>query len=235
MSGEHVYLSRSDLHDDPVSWPVVRSTELARGQITSFLREEVEAPDGHVMKREYLRHPGAVAVIALDDENRVALVRQYRHPVRHRLVEPPAGLLDVQGEDYLLGAQRELAEEVGLAAADWRVLTDVFSSPGMASESTRVYLARVLTSADSPEGFLAEGEEADMDAVWAPLEDLVDAVLNGDVHNPYVVSGVLAAWVALHRGGFDALRPADAPWPAREAEQQASGNDLARLRSESGS
>jgi 8-oxo-dGTP pyrophosphatase MutT (NUDIX family) len=219
-----VYLSRKDLHDDPVAWPVVSSTELAAGAITTYLRDEVRAPDGHVMKREYLRHPGAVAVIALDDENRVALVRQYRHPVRHRLVEPPAGLLDVQGEDYLLGAQRELAEEVGLAARDWRVLVDLFSSPGMASETMRIYLARDLLPADAPDGFLAEGEEADMDAVWAPLEDLVDAVLAGQVHNPNLVNGVLAAWVAHERGGFDALRPADARWPAREDEQRLSGS-----------
>jgi ADP-ribose pyrophosphatase len=233
MSSEHVYLDRAELRDEPVSWPVMRSSELASGQITTYLREEVEAPDGHVMKREYLRHPGAVAVIALDDDNRVALVRQYRHPVRHRLVEPPAGLLDVEGEDYLLGVQRELAEEVGLAASDWRVLVDLFSSPGMASESMRVYLARGLESADTPEGFLAEGEEAEMDVVWAPLEDLVDAALSGDVHNPNLVSGVLAAWVALRRGGFDALRPADAPWPSREDELRASGADAARLERES--
>jgi 8-oxo-dGTP pyrophosphatase MutT (NUDIX family) len=214
---DHVYLTRAELHDDPVAWPVVSSTELAAGQITTYLRDEVRAPDGKVMGREYLRHPGAVAVIALDAQHRVALVRQYRHPVRHRLVEPPAGLLDVQGEGYLLGAQRELAEEVGLAAHDWRVLVDLFSSPGMASESMRIYLARDLAPADAPEGFLREGEEAEMDAVWAPLEDLVDAVLAGDVHNPNLVSGVLAAWVAQHRGGFDALRPADAAWPSRDA------------------
>jgi 8-oxo-dGTP pyrophosphatase MutT (NUDIX family) len=214
---DHVYLTRDELHDDPVDWPVVSSTELASGQITTYLRDEIRAPDGKTMKREYLRHPGAVAVIALDAQDRVALVRQYRHPVRHRLVEPPAGLLDVQGEDYLLGVQRELAEEVGLAAHDWRVLVDLFSSPGMASESMRIYLARDLAPADAPEGFLREGEEAEMDAVWAHLEDLVDAVLAGDVHNPNLVSGVLAAWVAQHRGGFDALRPADAAWPSREA------------------
>jgi 8-oxo-dGTP pyrophosphatase MutT (NUDIX family) len=214
--GDRVFLTRADLVDVAADWPVVSSTQLAKGHITTFVQDEISTPGGETVKREYLYHPGAVAVIALDDDLRVALVRQYRHPVRHRLVEPPAGLLDVEGEDYLRGIQRELAEEVGLAASDWRVLVDLFSSPGMASETLRVYLARGLSLADAPDGFLAEGEEADMDAVWAPLEDLVDAVLSGDVHNPNIVSGVLAAWVASQRDGFDALRPADAPWPSRE-------------------
>jgi len=212
-----VFLSRAELTDTPASWPVVSSTELAAGQITQYFQDVVSTPDGGEVTREYLKHPGAVAVIALDSQERVALVRQYRHPVRHRLVEPPAGLLDVEGEDYLAGIQRELAEEVGLAATDWRVLVDFFSSPGMASESLRIYLARELSHTDAPDGFLREGEEAEMDAVWVPLEDLVDAVLAGDLHNPNVVAGVLAAWVARHRGGFDSLRPADAPWTARAA------------------
>lgn len=210
-------VSRAELVDVPASWPVVSSTELAAGAITQYFQDVVRTPDGQEVTREYLKHRGAVAVIALDSQERVALVRQYRHPVRHRLVEPPAGLLDVQGEDFLVGIQRELAEEVALAATDWRVLVDFFSSPGMASESLRIYLARDLRHADAPEGFLREGEEAEMDTVWAPLDDLVDAVLGGDLHNPNVVAGVLAAWVARHRGGFDALRPADAPWPARGA------------------
>lgn len=210
-------LSAAELHDDPLAWPVISSTELASGHITTYLQDQLMTPDGSRVTREYLSHPGAVGILALDDQQRVALVRQYRHPVRHRLVEPPAGLLDVQGEDYLGAAQRELAEEVGLAAADWRVLVDVFTSPGMASETLRIFLARDLSSASAPEGFLREGEEADMDAVWAPLDDVVDAVLAGHLQNPNVVAGALAAWVALSRGGFDALRSPDASWPAREA------------------
>ena len=210
-------LTRAELHDEALAWPVITSRELAHGRITTYLQEDVRAPDGSEVTREYLRHPGAVGILALDAEQRVALVRQYRHPVRHRLVEPPAGLLDVDGEDFLMSAQRELAEEVGLAANDWRVLVDVFTSPGMASETLRVYLARDLFPADAPEGFLREGEEAEMDAVWAPLNDVVDAVLGGDLQNPTVVAGALSAYAALARGGFETLRPADAPWPARSA------------------
>jgi ADP-ribose pyrophosphatase len=155
-------------------------------------------------------------VIALDDHERVALVRQYRHPVRHRLIEPPAGLLDVGGEDYLAAIERELAEEVGLTAGRWAVLVDLFTTPGILGESLRIYLARDLEAVDGPDGYVPEGEEAHMDTVWASLDDLVAAVLDGRLHNPTVVSGVLAAWTARERDGFSSLRGADSPWPAHE-------------------
>ncbi len=211
-----IILTRPDLVDAPQDWPVRSRRVLGQGAFTTLLEDEVEAPDGAVMRREYLRHPGAVGVIALDAEDRVALVRQYRHPVRHRLIEPPAGLLDVDGEDPLPAAQRELAEEVGLAAGNWHVLVDLFTTPGIIAESLRIYLARDLSATDAPHGFLREGEEAHMDTVWAPLPDLLDAVLAGDLHNPTTVSGVLAAWAARQRG-WSGLRAADASWPARTA------------------
>ena len=208
-------LSPAELADIPLAWPVESSSVLGHGHIADFREDEIRTPDGSLIKREYLQHPGAVAVIALDAQERVALVRQYRHPVRHRLVEPPAGLLDVDGEDYLAAVQRELAEEVDLAAGEWHVLVDQFSTPGIVGEAIRVYLARDLSSTGAPDGFVREGEEADMDVVWAPLSDLVDAVLAGRLHNPSLVSGVLAAEAARARG-WASLRPADAPWPARE-------------------
>jgi 8-oxo-dGDP phosphatase len=210
-----IILSPDELVDEPLSWPVESSTVLAKGMFTSYLQDQVRTPDGNLIAREYLRHPGAVGVIALDDHDRVALVRQYRHPVRHRLIEPPAGLLH-SGEDYLQAMQRELAEEVGLAARSWAVLVDLFTTPGILQESLRIYIARDLTIVDAPDGFTREGEEAHMDTVWASLDDLVDAVLDGRLHNPTVVSGVLAAWTARQRDGFVSLRPADAAWPARD-------------------
>ncbi|HET9872573.1 MAG TPA: NUDIX hydrolase [Propionibacteriaceae bacterium] len=215
-----IILSRQDLVDISAGWEVISSTEMAKGHITTYLQDQVTTPSGDRVTREYLDHPGAVGVIAVDHEDRLALVRQYRHAARHRLIEPPAGLLDVDGEDYLLAAQRELAEEVGIAAGSWRVLVDLFMSPGMANESLRVYLAEDLSATEVPEGFVLHGEEAEMDVVWAPLEDVVDAVLAGDLHNPVLVSGVLAAWAARQRGGFHTLRPASAPWPSREAERR---------------
>nr|WP_230208395.1 NUDIX hydrolase [Microlunatus sp. Gsoil 973] len=189
---------------------------LARGAISSFVAETVLTPDGEALERQFTLHPGAVGILAMDDQERVALVRQYRHAVRHRLVEPPAGLLDVDGEDYVSAAQRELAEEVGLAASDWRVLAEEFTSPGGLAEGMRMFLARGLAEAAAPDGFVKHGEEAHMDTVWASLDDLVEGVLAGRLHSPTLITGVLAAWAAKTRDGFDALRPADAPWPARE-------------------
>jgi 8-oxo-dGTP pyrophosphatase MutT (NUDIX family) len=220
-----IVLSRSELADTPLSWPVTSSDVLVEGKIASFVQDEVLAPDGEQMTREYLRHPGAVGIIALDDEERVALVRQYRHPVRHRLIEPPAGLLDVDGEAYLLTAQRELVEEAGLAAASWHVLVDLFTTPGILAESLRIYLARGLTPADAPDGFARSDEEAHMDTVWASLDDLVDAVLVGDLHSPSLVAGVLAAWTARERDGFASLRLASAEWPARDVPSYTGGSE----------
>ena len=212
-----IVLGSDQLVDVPLAWPVESSTVRAQGKITSYVEDQVRTPDGQLITREYLKHPGAVGVIALDDHDRVALVRQYRHPVRHRLIEPPAGLLDVEGEGYLATVKRELAEEVGLAAGSWAVLVDLFTTPGILGESLRIYLARDLEAVDDPDGYVREGEEAHMDTVWASLDDLVEAVLDGRLHNPTVVSGVLAAWTARERDGFSSLRAADAAWPAFES------------------
>ena len=210
-----------DLIDAALSWPVISSEVLASGAIVDFVQDEVQTPDGELIKREYLAHPGAVGVIALDDQDRVVLVRQYRHPVRHRLIEPPAGLIDVEGEDPLLAARRELAEEVGLAADTWHVLVDLFTTPGTIGESLRIYLARELSEVEAPPGFVRGGEEAQMDTVRADLDELVSAVLAGKLHNPILVSGVLATWMSRRRDGFANLRAADAPWSARTGRHRA--------------
>jgi 8-oxo-dGDP phosphatase len=213
----------SELLDIDEHWPVVSHRVLARGSKHTFVTDTVTTPDGSQIQREYILHFGAVGVIAWDDQDRIAVVLQYRHPVAHRLVEPPAGLLDFEGEDYLLGAQRELAEEAGLQATDWRVLVDLFTSPGASQESVRVLLARGLSHADAPEGFVATGEEASMELAWAPRAALVAAILAGRVQNPLLVAGVLALETARLTDSLDTLRTPDAPWPARatrEAQNQ---------------
>ncbi len=185
MSLPGTRISADDLYDLAVTWPTRRVDEV-RGRIMRFVTDEVTTPDGHTMVREYLEHPGGVSVIALDEDDNVAVVTQYRHPVGFRDVEPPAGLLDVAGEDYLLAVQRELAEEAELAASDWRILADVFSSPGGSSESLRVYLARGLKRVPRPDGFVLGGEEAHMQLHWATPERPGRRHLRGTAAEPDV-------------------------------------------------
>jgi len=203
------------LTDVPEHWPVSASeTVHSTGRVISVRRDTIEPPGRDTFVRDVVVHPGAVGVIALDDSNRMLLVRQYRHPVGYRLLEPPAGLLDVQGEQYRLGGERELWEETGTKAADWRILVDAFTSPGLTNEAVRIFLARDLSPAD--EAYTRLHEEADMETVWAPLVEVVGAVLAGHLQNPILVMGALAAWTALNGPGFESLRPADSPWPAKD-------------------
>lgn len=211
-------LAASEIGDEALSWPIVEHRTLGAGVIQEFVRDVVGTPTGERMTRDYLRHTGAVGIIALDDDDNVLVVRQYRHPVGFRLLEPPAGLLDLDGEDALAAAERELAEEAEARASDWRILVDYFTSPGCLQESLRVYLARGLEWAPRPEGFAVEGEEAHMDVVLVPLASLVDAIFAGRVQNPTMVVGALAAWSALRDGRVEELRRPEADWPARAAK-----------------
>ena len=160
--------------------------------------------------REYVDHTGAVAILAIDENDRVLLIKQYRHPVRAREWEIPAGLLDISGEHPLVAAQRELAEEADLVASEWNVLSEFSTSPGGSSEAIRIYLARGLSA--TAEAFAREAEEADMELRWVPLDDCVDAVLARRVQNPSLVLAVLAAHASRARG-WVTLGSADEPWP----------------------
>jgi 8-oxo-dGTP pyrophosphatase MutT (NUDIX family) len=203
-----------DLRDEPADLPILRYEPVFDGKVWDVRRDEVELGDGQRVVREVLVHTGAVGVVVLDEQDRVLLVRQYRHPVRHYLWEPPAGLLDVTGEDPLETARRELAEEAHLRADDWHVLVDFFNSPGGSTEAFRCYLARGLHAVPEEERHQGEGEEKDMPTAWVPLGAARDLVLAGRLHNPTAVTGILAAWVARERG-WTPLRPANAPWPQR--------------------
>lgn len=205
------------IKDTPEQWQVTATEVPFRGNKTSVRTDDVVMPDGRVVKRDYQVHPGSVAVLALDEEGRAIVLRQYRHPVRHRLWEIPAGLLDVPGENPLHAAQRELYEEAHVKAEDWRVLADVYPTPGGCDEAVRIFLARELSEAEG-ERFEVFEEEADMELARVPLEELVRGVLAGDLHNTCLVVGVLSAVAARGGDGFGALRPAEAPWPARPFE-----------------
>ncbi|WP_448071769.1 NUDIX domain-containing protein [Georgenia yuyongxinii] len=195
---------------------VVSHRRLHDGRVFDLVSDEVRlSPDDAApVVREYLDHPGAVAVVALrevDGGEEVLLVQQYRHPVRARLWEIPAGLLDVDGEDHLAAAQRELFEEADLRAARWDVLVDYFTSPGGSSESLRIYLARDVTEVADHEQHARQDEERDMPTAWVRLDDAVAAVHEGRLHNPSAVVGILAAASARARD-WQPLRLLGAPW-----------------------
>lgn len=210
-------MTGSTIKDTPEEWEIRGSQTPFRGKKTSVRTDDVVMPDGSVVTRDYQVHPGSVAVLALDGEGRVLVIRQYRHPVREKLWEIPAGLLDVPGENPLHAAQRELYEEAHVKAEDWRVLTDVYTTPGGCDEAVRIFLARDLSEA-AGERFEVEDEEADMELARVPVADLVRGVLAGELHNNCLVVGVLALVAAERGDGLDALRPALArgrPAPSR--------------------
>ncbi|WP_067476074.1 NUDIX domain-containing protein [Actinomadura hibisca] len=203
-----------DVRDLPERWPVESSEERFRGHVFNVRRDRVEMPNGagtELVGRDVMEHLGSVGVLAVDDADRVLLLRQYRHPVGYQLWEIPAGLRDVPGEPLQQLAARELLEEAGYRAETWHTLVDVFPSPGMSDERSRIFLARGLTEVPADEiDFERVHEEADMPVVWVPLDEAVGKVLAGHVHNMLASLGVLAL-SAARAGGYRDLRPADAP------------------------
>jgi 8-oxo-dGTP pyrophosphatase MutT (NUDIX family) len=201
----------TDLAEVAGRWPVTGSAQRYHSNLLTVRTDQVEMPDGDVSARDVVEHPGAVAIVALDDAGRVLMIRQYRHPVGRLLWEIPAGLRDVDGEPPHATAERELLEEGGCRAADWRVLTDYFSSPGFTDERLRVFLARGLTEVPHAErNFVPQHEEAYLRLAWVPLEQAVGLILGGQLHNGPAVVGILSAYAAS-RDGFAGLRPPDAP------------------------
>lgn len=188
-----------------MSWPLVSSHDLHRDDWVVALREDVITRPGHPehFSRLSLEHPGAVVVLAVDDEERVMCLRQYRHTSGHEFVELPAGLRDAGDEPAVETAQRELREEVELEASDWRQLLSTFASAGISDEVHEIFLARGLTHA--PRGdFEMRHEEAEMERFWVPMADLLEAVLQGRVRQGPLVQAVLAYAVLEQRGTLDA-------------------------------
>lgn len=181
---------KSALADEPLN-PRIISTGLDfKGRVWDVRRDVFEY-NGHELTRDYVDHPGAVAVLVMDEDDRVLLIQQYRHPVRSRDWEIPAGLLDIEGEDPLVAAKRELAEEVDLVASDWSHLVTFHSSPGGSNELITVYLARGISATSSP--YSRTEEEADIHIRWADRADVVRGVLEGSLHNSILAIAVLAA------------------------------------------
>jgi ADP-ribose pyrophosphatase len=198
------------LRDVERHWPVTGRPRKAKGAFVVLRTDRVRMPDGDVARRDVVEHPGAVAVVALDDAGRVLLIRQYRHPAGHLLWEIPAGLRDVPGEPPRGTGARELREETGYAARTWHVLADCYPSPGISTERVTVFLARDLAEVPGPErGPPLRHEEAQLQYAWVPLDRAVQLFLAGELHNGVTAVGILAAYAA-RQGGFAALREAGA-------------------------
>lgn len=195
----------------PHAFTVRDSQAVFRGAILAVRTDDVVMPDGATAIREVVAKHGAVAVVARDENGRIALVRQYRHPIGRRLLELPAGLLDGGPEESpLAAAQRELAEEADLAADDWRTLVDLDTSPGFTDEAIRVFLAEGLRAVD---GGPRHHEEADLTVEWMTLDAAVAATLDGTIVNAIAVAGILAT-AAADRTGAE-LRGPEASWSDR--------------------
>lgn len=205
-----------DLRDDAVSPEVISSERVFAGRVWDIRRETFDL-DGLPITRDFVDHTGAVAVLAMDERDRVLLIKQYRHPVRSRDWELPAGLLDLEGESPLLAAQRELAEEADLVAESWDLLSDFMTSPGGSNEVIRVYLARGVSAA--PDVFERTEEEAGIELRWVPLDEVVDAVLSRDLQNSILAIAVLSAAAGRSRG-WETLAAADSPWPRHPLNRQ---------------
>lgn len=199
------------LEDSPAEQSVTASNTLHSTPVFDVVEDTFRfGAQDEELTRAYIRHLSAVAVLAVTPDDRVLLINQYRHPARARLWEVPAGLLDVEGETMLATAQRELYEEADLRARTWHTLVDLHTSPGCSDEAIRVYLAQDLTEVPTQERHARSEEEAELETLWVPLEDAVQAVLGGRVHNPTAVSGLLAFHAV--RTGAGALRDPQSRW-----------------------
>ena len=181
-------------------------TERYAGKIFSVYSDEVTMSSGGTAHRDVVENKGAVGIVALDDSGRVVLIKQYRHAVRRKLWELPAGLLDVPGEEPLVAAARELGEEADLRAARFDLLVDLHTSPGFSNESIRIFLARQLSPVPEKDRHQRTDEEADLEIAWFDLDEAVGMVFRGEITNAAAVGGLLAA-ARARDGGWAALRP----------------------------
>lgn len=190
------------LRDEPSDVTVTASDVPFHGRVWD-IRRDTFTYDGADIVREYVAHTGATAIVAVDDDDRVLLIQQYRHPIRTRDWEIPAGLLDVPGEPVRDAAERELAEEADLRADRWELLTRIHTTPGGSDETVHIWLARGLHA--TPAAFDRSAEEADIRVAWMPLQAAVDAVLDGRMHNGILAVGVLAAAERVRRAATPAV------------------------------
>lgn len=201
------------LADEPGAREVTDRRTVYSGMVWNIVRDSIAFAPGVRFDREYVQHTGAVAVLAVDDQDRLLLIRQYRHPVGYTLWEIPAGLRDKEGEQDDRAALRELAEETGHEAGTLATLLDLRPSPGGSDEVIRIYLATDVRRADIDD-FVREDEESELEVRWVPLEEVLDGIFAGRLTSGTLVTAVLAFHAHRTRGGtVSDLRSASEPWP----------------------
>lgn len=200
----------SDVADSRKPRPVLDRISRFQGRKWSLVTDRVRLDDDLVVQRDIVVHPGAVAIVALDENEDVVLVRQYRHAVQSDLWELPAGLLDEPGEPPVEAAQRELFEEAHLRAESWDLVLDVYSSAGMSSEVVRIYLARGLRDVPNAERHVQVDEERDMASSRIGLDQACELAMTGHLHNSVSIVGLMAVARSRTLGWVD-LRPATEP------------------------
>lgn len=185
-------VSGQDVTDREQRWPLVDSVRKFDNHYLCLDHDVIAAPDGSHHSRVVVRPHGAVAVLAVDDADRVLLLKQFRHPVGRRMIELPAGTLDIDGEAPQTAAQRELREEGDVDAASWRLLLRMTASPGYSSELWQVFEARQLHTVPAGERTRREAEEAEMEQIWVGVDEAIEAVLDGRITDALTVAGLLA-------------------------------------------
>jgi 8-oxo-dGTP pyrophosphatase MutT (NUDIX family) len=195
--------AEAGLRDEPESWQVHDVERIWQGDAPFSVRRDIISAPAHpdvLFGRLVLEHPGAVVILAVDEQERALVLQQYRHPALTRFVELPAGLLDIEGEDPLVAAQRELREEGLVVAEQWTELFSTYSSPGLSSERISYYLARGLSEAPDRGGFEPAHEEADMTTAWVPVADLVEGVRDRRITDGPTAQAVLGYRLFVHPG-----------------------------------
>ena len=187
--------------DENASLSVSKRDVVFKGKIWDVVSETFDYK-GATLVREFVAHPGAVAVIALNDAQEILLIKQYRQPVREYLWEIPAGLLDVPGESRMQAAKRELLEETGYIAQGWQELIEFHTTPGGNDETISVFLATDLRHQGHE--LELEGEEVDMEISWVPLADALASVLNSQMRSPSAGYAIMAL---AHKLGVRASEP----------------------------
>lgn len=187
------------LADSDEVWPVSDSEAAYESPYVSLTVDTIVDPSGTEHSRAVVRPHGAVAVVATDAEGRLLLVEQYRHPTGRRLLELPAGTLDVPGEEPLDAAARELAEEADVVAETWSHLLHLQMTPGYSTERIQVFAATGLSAVDEADRTEREAEEATMTQWWLGLDEAVAAVLDGRITDAKTVAAILAVQVQRSR------------------------------------